>query len=338
MATRPLAFLALVVVFLTSACVPAKAYSPDLLQTLTPMSASVRATQTGRAIEAASGGDSLATAIFKATQQAEGIYATQTARAALYQPERLATATAIAPVVAELPRYGIEPGNGYVAWLHNPVTINLSGYQQTGHATDYPLVTAADFVLATDVTWNTTNGLSGCGFLFRSDGEAKKPTQYTVLMERVASGQITFSATVKGELSNYHEYFPKQKDPSFNWFNDGTNRLALVVRGNLIDMYTNGTFVGKLDITKEPPAEAAPPPESQLPSDATEDQLRQYQEQVTQNKQAAQQASSQLAEARKNFKKNQPFFYDGFIAFLAASESGTATCTFKNAWLFNLEK
>jgi len=338
MDTKPFAVLALATVFLLFACAPAPASSPGLFQTLTPLSEAVRATATARAIEAASGGDTLATAVFNATQQADVIYATQTARAALYEPERLATASAIAPMVAELPRYGVGPGDGYVAWLHHPVTIELVGYQQTGHATDYPLITAADFVVATDITWNTVSGTAGCGFLFRSDGDSEQPTQYMILLERIAGGRITFGATVKAELSNYHDFYPKDNDPSFDWFNDATNRLALVVRGNLIDIYTNGTFVGQVDITAEPPVAAAPPPESQLPPGATEEQRRQHEEQIAQNSQAMQQVSVKIAEARQNFTENQPFFYDGFIAFLAATDSGTATCTFENAWLFILEK
>lgn len=338
MAAKFFAFLALAAVLLFFACGPAPAHSSDLLQTLTPMSESVRATVTQRAVEAASGGDSLATAVFDATQQAQGIYSTQTARAALYEPARLATATAIAPVVAELPLYGIAPGDGYVAWLHAPTTIELEGYRQAGHATDYPLITAADFVVATDITWNTKNGVGGCGFLFRSDGDTAKPTQYMLLMERIANGRVTFGATVEGELSNYNSFYPRSDDPTFDWFNDATNRLALVVRGNLIEIYTNGTLIGQLDITAEPPVTSVPPPEDELLPGATEEQRRLFEEQSTQNDQAARQASEEMAEARRNFAKNQPFFYDGFIAFLAATDSGSATCTFEDAWLFIVEK
>ncbi len=131
--------------------------------TLTPMSSSIRGTATARAASEGSSGE-LATAIVKATQQAEIVYGTQTAVAALNEPARLATATAIAPVVAELPRYGIDPADGYVAWLHPPVTIDLQGYQQTGYANDFQNIPAADFVMAADITWTTLNSESGCGF------------------------------------------------------------------------------------------------------------------------------------------------------------------------------
>jgi hypothetical protein len=330
--------LALAVVFLAAACAPVPGYSSDLKQTLTPLSENVRSTVTARALEAASGGDTLATAVFDATQQADWIYATQTARAGLYEPARLATATAIAPVVAELPRYGIDPGDGYVAWLHNPVTLELNGYQQSAHASDYPLITAADFVVATDITWNTQSGVGSCGFLFRSDGVADKPSQYMMTVERVANGRIAFGAAAKGEISNYNQFYPKENDPTFDWSNDVTNRFALVVRGNLIDIYTNGNWIAQLDITHEPPPASSPPPDSQPQPATSEEEIRQQEEQRSQNEKAAQLASEKAAEARRNFFKNHPFFYDGFLAFLAANDTGSATCRFENAWLFILEK
>ena len=55
-------------------------------------------------------------------------------------------------LVAELPRYGIDPGQGHVAWVHKPVTIDLNGYQQSGYANDYQGITARDFVMAADIT------------------------------------------------------------------------------------------------------------------------------------------------------------------------------------------
>jgi len=321
---------------LLGACAPAAAASSDLPQTLTPMSAAVEATITARAEEEDAGADSLTTAVAHATEQAEGIYATQTARASLNEPSRLATATAIAPVVAELPLYGINPGEGYVAWIHDPVTLELEGYQQQDHANDYPSVTASDFVIVSDITWNTFNSLAGCGFLFRSDGDSVRPTQYTLLMERVATGQVIFSATFEGELSNYHKRYPKSEDPTFDWANDATNRLAIVVRGNLIDIYTNGIYIGQVDITKEPPVYSASEVEEDLSLDISPGQRDQLGSQAEDEEESIDRATAQLNEARRNFQENQPFFYDGFLALLAVSDTGTATCTFENSWLFIL--
>lgn len=311
------------------------AQSLDVIsQTLTPMSQLVRETLTARA--GADGGSSneLGTAIAKATEKSEQIYATQTARAALNEPSRLATVTAMAPAVAELPRYGIDPADGYVAWVHNPVTIDLNGFGQTGYANDYPQVTAADFVMAADITWNTKNSISGCGFMFRSNGDQNKPSQYMVLVTRVATGHMGWLALMNGDVSNFREYYPKDQDKKFNWFNDGTNRLAVVARGNLIDIYTNGSLIGQVDILQGPPDAVLRAPEIVIPDGVVPGQLEQFQQMANQQDQGNNQIKAQLNDARKNFSINKPFLYDGLLGFLGASDSGRMICTFQNAWLF----
>src|SRR5512140_2743621 len=85
-----------------AACSANAGIAGSVFETLTPLSASVKGTLTARGGETG-GGDQLATAIANATAEAVKVYGTQTAVANLNSPERLATATAIAPVVAELP-------------------------------------------------------------------------------------------------------------------------------------------------------------------------------------------------------------------------------------------
>jgi hypothetical protein len=336
MQKKHLPLLSLLTILFVLACGFGAAPLDSISLTVTPMSALIRETFTARAADESGSGSDLATAVSKATQQAEVIYATQTARAALNEPSRLATATAIAPVVAELPRYGVDPAAGYVAWLHKPVTIELDGYQQTGYANDYPQITAADFAMATDITWNTRNSLSGCGFMFRSDGDTNKPSQYSIIITRTASGHLAFLAMIKGELSNYREYFPKTYDNSFSWLNDATNRLAIVARKNLIDVYTNGNLIGQIDATQPPPERKFEFPKMEIPGGLSPVELQQYTDQANQYEAQNKQIEDQLADSKKNFNKNQPFLYDGLLGFLGLSQDGHISCTFSNSWLFIL--
>jgi hypothetical protein len=301
--------------------------------TLTPKSASVRGTATART-ENSGSGDELATAIAKATSQAGMIYASQTAEAGLNEPSRLATATAIAPIVAELPRYGIDPAQGYVAWLHDPVTINLQGYEQTGYANDFQNITASDFVMAADITWNTFNSVSGCGFMFRSNGDTNKPNQYVVLITRVASGHLAFLGMVDGKIANYQSYFPKDKDKSFTWFNEATNRLAIVVRGTTIDLFTNGMLIGQADVTQPPSSLNLSPPAFDLPEGATDSQVQDYRNQLSQTTGGFDEINAQLSQARKNFSTSNVVLTNGFLGFVGMSQSGSMICTFDDAWLF----
>src|SRR6266498_2520397 len=326
------------ILLLIMACGFGSASLDAMSMTVTPLSDHVRATLTARAGNQSGSGDELATAVAKATAKSDEIYATQTARAALNEPARLATVTAMAPVVAELPRYNVDPGSGYVAWLHKPAVIDLNGFGQTGFANDYPQITAKDFVMAADITWNTKNSLSGCGFMFRSNGDTKKPSQYMVLMTRFATGHMGWLALMNGQMSNFREYFPKDQDKSFNWFNDSTNRLAVVARGNLIDIYTNGTLIGQVDITQGPPDVVLKAPKIVIPDGVVPAQLEQFQQLANQQDQGNNQIKAQLNDSKKNFALNKPFLYDGLLGFLAASDSGHTICTFQNAWLFILNQ
>jgi hypothetical protein len=318
------------------ACGFGSASMDELSLTVTPLSEQVRATLTARAGDEGGADNELATAVANATAKSEQIYATQTARAALNEPSRLATVTAMAPVVAELPRYDVDPGSGYVAWIHQPAVIDLSGFQQTGFANDYPQITAGDFVMAADITWNTKNSLSGCGFMFRSNGDQKKPSQYMVLMTRTATGHAGWLALMNGEVSNFREFYPKDNDKSFNWFNDSTNRLAVVVRGDLIDIYSNGSLIGKINIKEGPPDAILKAPQIVIPENVLPDQLDQFRELANKQDQGNNQIQAQLNDARKNFAINKPFLYDGLLGFLGASDAGRMICTFQNAWLFVL--
>ena len=329
--------LLMLIATIAASCGSTTGTSPSTILTLTPMSISIQDTITARAANQGTGGD-LPTAIAKATAQAQQVYGTQTAVGALNAPARLATATAIAPVVAELPRYGIDPSQGYVAWLHPPVTINLQGYQQTGYANNFQNVTVSDFVMAADITWNTVNSASGCGFLFRSNGDKNKPSQYLVLISRVASGQMAFLAQVDGKQSNFHSFYPKDADKSFNWFNDATNRLAIVVRGKLVDMYTNGQLIGEVDVTQPPNQTIPQPPAIELPPGATDAQVQDFNNQVSQQSAGMDQLNAQLSQSKSNFNPSTALLTDGFLGFVGLSQSGSMTCKFENAWLFSLVK
>jgi hypothetical protein len=331
-------FLTVFLLLLSMACGLETQQLGPMAITLTPLSAAIEGTATARASNVGGTGDQLATAIAKATAQSADIYATETARGSLNDASRQATATVIAPAVAELPLYGIDPGQGEVAWVHNPVTIDLNGYQQSGYANDYQQITAKDFVMAADITWYTFNSLSGCGFMFRSNGNTKKPSQYMVVITRYATGYLGFSATVDGELSNMRTIYLAAQDKSFTWQNNATNRLAVVVKGKLIDAYTNGVLVGEIDTTQQPPSSMQPPPSLVIPKNANPAQKQDYQNQINQNQQNLNLLQSQMAAARTNFAKNKPIFSEGFLGFVDVSQSGESKCTFSNAWLFLIER
>ncbi len=306
--------------------------------TLTPLSAAVAGTATANTANVGGAGDKLATAVAKATAQSADIYTTETARASLNDAAKLATATVIAPTVAELPFYGLDPAQGYVAWVHRPVNITLSGYQQSGYANDYPQITAKDFAMAADISMNTFNSLSACGFMFRSNGNSNKPSQYMVVITRYATGYLGFTATVDGEMSNMRTIYLHAQDKSFSWQNNAINRLAIVVKGKMITAYTNRVLVATIDTTQPPPDNQQTPPSLELPKNATQQQIQDYQNQIAQNQQNIDLLQSQMASARQNFAKNKPIFTEGLLGFVGVSQSGQTTCAFNNSWLFIIQR
>ncbi len=304
-----------------------------LSSTETLLSENIKGTVTARAFSQGRSGQELETALANTTAIAQ----TTTAQAVLDNAAYQATTTAILPVLEELPRYGVGPLQGDVAWLHRPVTINLNGYQQFGYANDFPQITAKDFVLAADISWNTQFGSSGCGFMFRSDANKKTPSQFMVLITRFAYGTLVFSALVDGNLTNMQIYYPWTKDKAFDWQNNTTNRLVVVARGRMMDVYTNGVRIAELETTNQPPSTLQLPVMPQLPLNASPALLQTYLQQADQNKQISYQMAEELLQAQQNYNANRvASLSDGFLAFLGMTTAGTAVCKFSNAWLFLL--
>jgi hypothetical protein len=335
---KSILFLTVFLLLLSIACGLGTPGLSPMSMTLTPLSAEVAGTATAKGENVGGAGDQLATAVSKATAQSANIFATQTARGSLNDTSRQATATVIAPAVAELPRYGIDPGQGHVAWVHKPTIIELHGYQQQGYANDYQGITARDFVMAADIAMNTFNSLSACGFMFRSNGNATKPSQYMLVITRYATGYMGFMATVNGEMSNMRTIYLAAQDKSFSWQNNAVNRLAIVVRGKMIDAYTNGVLVSQIDTTQPPPDNQQTPPKISIPNNATPDQVKDYQNQIAQNQQNLDLLQSQMGSARQNFAKNKPIFSEGLLGFVGISQSGDTVCTITNGWLFIIDR
>lgn len=333
---HPLWFGGLALLVAALACnLPGQATTPNA--TLTALSESVLRTATAGAGEEGSSSDTLATAEAEATARSQTVGATGTAMSSSRDEGSLVTATVVAPVVAELPFYNVDPAQGRLGWLHDPVDITLEGYHTMDFANDYMGVVAKDFVLAADVIWDTQYGASGCGFMFRSNGDQNNPDQYMVIASRFGGGHVAFMALADGQPANMRDFYPKTEDRSFSAENGSTNRLAVVGRGPIIEIYTNQAKVGEVDTTQPPPAPSLPArpklPEGTLAPDI----LQRFQNQAKEYDDVTGQMQSQYQQALKNFSTTEAVFDQGFVAMLALSESGRTQCKFENAWLWLIE-
>lgn len=304
--------------------------------TLSAMRQAIAGTATAEAQDAGGAGD-LATAEAIATQQSQDISATQTAQVAGRDETQLATATVAAPVIAELPKYGLDASSGRVGWIHEPLTLEISGYQQMAFGNDYPQITAKDFVLVADVTWETQYGDSGCGFMFRSNGDQQQPDGYMLVGSRFANGRVVFMALADGEFANLRHYYPKEMDRSFEWQNGTTNRIAIVARDHILEVYTNFVKIAEIDTT-QPPKQPILPPKPEPPVDQLDENARKiYEDQLAQYEDIVQQSQANFQVAKTNFEAGKAVFSDGFISMLALTQSGSTKCEYDDAWLWLLE-
>jgi len=302
--------------------------------TLNAMSTSIVETATAAAVEGGGSGGAVKTAQAEATQRSQELQITQNALQVDQSEQQIAQSTVAAPILGELPIYGVDSQNGQLGWAHDPVTLDIDGYQQNAFANDYMQVIAADFVMAADITWNTQFGSSACGFMFRSDGNQNKPNQYTVIISRAGLGHAVFIALADGEPANFKDFYARDEDKSFDFHNDATNRLAIVARGPIIEIYTNGTKIGEVDTT-QPPSQPMQPPMPSIPinmDDITaknryEDEMEEYEEQV-------QEMQEMFSTASMNFEQKDAIYEQGFLGMIALSESGHTVCSFSDAWLW----
>jgi hypothetical protein len=330
----PLVILTLILLslFILQSCSMTNKGNP-LEPTLTALNAAVAQTMTAVKQDVASS-DSLATVQSIATVQNQVAVSTQTAEVVAQEQKQQATSAVAEPILAELPQYGLDPSGGQVGWLHDPLDLKLTGYHDFAYGNDHMNVTAADFALASDITWDTQYGGSGCGFMFRSNGNKTKPDQYMVLATRFATGHVAFLALKDGEIANFHDFYPKTEDRSFQIENGSTNRLAVVARGNIIEIYTNGVKIGEVDTTK-PPARPALPAAPKPPADLNDiPGLNRFKGLKKEYDEIVGGINSNFQIAMKNYQNRKAILTDGFLAMVALSESGDTNCNFDNTWLW----
>lgn len=306
--------------------------------TLDAISAYVRLTSTAVAAQQQNPNASIETAQAEATAQAQGVAGTQAAVGALSAEDQAATATAIAPILAELPKYGVDPAAGRVGWIHPPVTLEVEGFMQYDYINYFISTIAADFVVSADITWDAIGSASGCGFVLRSDGNEAALNQYLAIVTRVASGHVLFGTMAKGEVVTGQDIYAYNIDPAFDWQNEATNRFTVVGRGNRFWIYTNGTLVGEID-PSAPPFLPPLPPEPEAPVDTSNaEAMAAYLLKKAEHEAVVEQIRADFRARQQAFKNADTVFDRGFVAMVALSQSGRkGVCQFDNAWLWLME-
>jgi hypothetical protein len=188
-------------------------------------------------------GEGVVAAAETATAVSLEIDMTRSAEAAAQAEAATATAVAIAPIQAELPNYGVDPNAYRLAHIYEPVTLEAEGYRQYSYDENFLQIPVKDFVMAADITWTTRFGFAGCGFVVRSNANLDALNQYMIFAIRYGDGRVLFTVVRDGnaDLDEVVNTYAPSNDPSFDWRNDTTNRLAVVGRGDSFSIYGNGS-------------------------------------------------------------------------------------------------
>jgi len=349
---RRLFSIILVLLFLLSACQTAQPIPAPTIFVLPTQAPPPTATATEVNLQATQWVLETAQAPATQTQQAREAEATQFVLKVTEDAIASATAALNAPVLAELPAYGVDSTSGYVAWMHKPVTVSSNGFHVFESVNDYADLSVKDFVLAADINWDTQYGISGCGFSLRSDGNKEAPNQYMIVFTRSTDGHIFFNALSKGKVANYKDFYANVLDPELDWENGATNHIAIVVRGNNIKIYSHKILVGEVNLSDPPPQQPVlpvkpvkpAPPSSDLSGDdlkeakkAYQQALEEYQEDISKYDEQVTKITKEHAAVLNAYRSMEGVYEEGFVGLLAYSSAGYSNCEFNNAWLWVIQ-
>ena len=207
-------------------------------------------TATQRVAENPNASAGLATAQAQATKVAQNVQATLAAQRVLEASRLDATAQAFSGVRAELPFYGVDPAQeGHPGWVHPDFTLRAEAHNESKFYSDYPETVAKNFVLSSTITWDSRYGTSGCGYVFRANGEQQSPTQYIAMLLR--GRFMLFSVIQNGQLANARPIFIDT--PSFAWQNGTTNTFTVVARDDELSFYANRVLLDRFNPNDLPP-------------------------------------------------------------------------------------
>jgi len=162
-------------------------------------------------------------------------------------PDRAATRQAqlAAEIRSLLDEAGLPSGTGRVGWVQTePQEIEITG-DEGYYNTFAEDVNAADFVIQTEMTWETDSWPS-CGIYFRSDDQFGRGSHYTLYFLRFSGLPAwviwyykdgTWSTSITGQNAKFSSYMD---------MTDGaTNAIMLAAQDNEFQLFVNGHFEGK---------------------------------------------------------------------------------------------
>lgn len=149
----------------------------------------------------------------------------------------------VSEIKAQLEKIEVPTDTGSLGWVQDyPIDISLDTYGQYHYRPFAEKLVAADFVLKTDITWDT-KGLIFCGLLFRSDADFNYGSHYQFLDMRFSGlpgWAIEFFKDGRFVTSITQVKF----SDAINMENGGVNTLILIAEGNKFTVFINDHRLG----------------------------------------------------------------------------------------------
>lgn len=147
-------------------------------------------------------------------------------------------------IMAEIERIGYPTDTGELGWVQvEPLEIFVDEYMITLYHEFGDNLIAKDFILKTDITWESSSGLAGCGLIFRSEPNFKKGAQYELATFRLSGLPVWFIV-----YADDGEYIKDVTGPltagAIEQEQGSTNSYILIAEEGKFTMYINDLRIG----------------------------------------------------------------------------------------------
>lgn len=150
----------------------------------------------------------------------------------------------LAGIIDELEKIGFQAESGELGWIQSESTeIYTDEYGSFYYEPFADGLVAEDFVLSTDITWESTSGLAGCGLLFRSEPNFEVGAQYEIAFLRLSGLPAWEIAYLKDDeyqksITGFVTAAAIDQDQG------STNSYILVAEGGKFTLYINDMRIG----------------------------------------------------------------------------------------------
>lgn len=146
-------------------------------------------------------------------------------------------------VERDLNHYELTLDSGRLVYSDKgPYEIKMKSYMENVYKPFEAAPAVGDFLMQTEITWDSTSGLAGCGLIVRSEDDLEKGEQYQFFMMRLQNAPGWIMVYYKDGLAQYsitpggdYQFTSRIKDGR-----ETTNKIAILAKGNQITVFING--------------------------------------------------------------------------------------------------